>query len=300
MPLRLLGAAIGAAYAYRQHRKRRSAQQTAQYGVPAALPTSASTASHMASSSAHDAGLVAPTTNTTLRAGSIRLFYIEPGNGDISIHLQDFIIGTQPKYIALSYVWGSNDNKRQIRCDQSPLAVTRNLHEGLLALRDVLSGGGYGWADAICINQANSKEKSDQVLQMDRIFGGAETVLASLGAHVNNSELVFARASIVEELLNSLEGAASQHRPQLQSQVDREFSPQFWHALIQIPQLPWFGRLWTYQEAALARSLLLYCGIDTITWDSIATCFRSEQTMKMMATVGPADEKIIRPISAFE
>jgi hypothetical protein len=39
-----------------------------------------------------------------------------------------------------------------------------------------------------------------------------------------------------------------------------------WSALLDFMQRPWFSRRWVVHEIALARSAILYCGEDMITW----------------------------------
>ncbi|KAJ5059705.1 heterokaryon incompatibility protein-domain-containing protein, partial [Bipolaris maydis] len=101
---------------------------------------------------------------------------------------------------ALSYTWyidrdtGSptEGRMRTIICNGKTLKVHQNLHNALFQLRS-LNRGTSIWIDAICIDQANSKdmsddekkkrkaEKSAQVSNMESIFGSAKTVVVWLG-----------------------------------------------------------------------------------------------------------------------
>lgn len=154
-----------------------------------------------------DGQTIVASTNSHLIEGFIRLFKILPGGGGLELDLKDYLISRKPKYVTLSYVWGSNDNKRIIKCNGTPLKVTRNLHEGLLAVRNFLrDDDSLVWADAICINQADDSEKGNSVLQMHRIFGDARAVVVFLGANTDNIEAVFGQLQGVAQVLSTLNG----------------------------------------------------------------------------------------------
>lgn len=72
------------------------------------------------------------------------------------------------------------DAKRAIVCNGKYLEVSANLHAALLGLGEALHGR-YMWTDAICINQTDASEKTEQVRRMDEIYSRAETVFIWLG-----------------------------------------------------------------------------------------------------------------------
>ncbi|KAH9207808.1 heterokaryon incompatibility protein-domain-containing protein, partial [Leptodontidium sp. 2 PMI_412] len=114
---------------------------------------------------------------------SIRLLAILPGVDDpIRCELSVVDLETAPPYEALSYVWGTPDPTLDILCNGKAIPVGPNLYSALRHLR-----GGYGtriiWIDAICINQADSDERSKQVLFMNAIYRKAQHVTVWLGEH---------------------------------------------------------------------------------------------------------------------
>ncbi|KAH8585853.1 heterokaryon incompatibility, partial [Bisporella sp. PMI_857] len=81
---------------------------------------------------------------------------------------------------AISYVWGDASDILSITCNGVIIPVTRNLHDALERVR-------YSdkirtlWADAICINQGNTTERSHHVAFMDMIYKNADAVFVDMG-----------------------------------------------------------------------------------------------------------------------
>ncbi|RYP51254.1 hypothetical protein DL768_003351 [Monosporascus sp. mg162] len=106
----------------------------------------------------------------------------------------------QPKlrYEALSYTWGSSQSPDTVEVKRShkhwramftsKLCVNRNLAEAMRYLR-YEDRPRVMWIDAICINQADVKERSVQVRRMGQIFSLANRVVAWLGPGFSNSKL---------------------------------------------------------------------------------------------------------------
>ncbi|KAJ1329788.1 HET domain-containing protein [Microdochium nivale] len=95
---------------------------------------------------------------------------------------------TKTIYEALSYTWGKDGRTETIRLDDQDFAVTANLREALLALRDPHSTRVL-WIDAICINQDDVEERAHEVVRMLRIYQLASRVVVWLGSSSDNSEL---------------------------------------------------------------------------------------------------------------
>jgi Heterokaryon incompatibility protein (HET) len=86
-----------------------------------------------------------------------------------------------PQYHALSYVWGRPERTFQIFINGSFVYVTESLGEALQRLQSEKIQ--YLWVDALCINQSDNNEKSDQVQKMGIIYERAQGVLAWLGSN---------------------------------------------------------------------------------------------------------------------
>jgi hypothetical protein len=90
-----------------------------------------------------------------------------------------------PTYYALSYRWGDESAQKRIILNGSKFPVRRNLYDALRFLQnrdeDVLI-----WIDAICINQDDFEERSQQVRIMHLIYQRATKVVVWLGKkHAN-------------------------------------------------------------------------------------------------------------------
>lgn len=83
-------------------------------------------------------------------------------------------------YEALSYCWGDNTVKTPIVCNDARLDITRNLKSALQHLRDAVNTRAL-WIDAICINQDDVAERTQQVGCMREIYQQAERVVVWLG-----------------------------------------------------------------------------------------------------------------------
>jgi hypothetical protein len=77
---------------------------------------------------------------------------------------------------AVSYEWGSDVRQHEINCEGRVIKVTRNLSNLLGKLR-VRDENQLLWIDAICVNQKDLDERSEQVGLMRDIYHNVETAL---------------------------------------------------------------------------------------------------------------------------
>jgi hypothetical protein len=85
-----------------------------------------------------------------------------------------------PKYEALSYVWGSQENPKTIHLNGQTLFITQNLHQALIRLRKPAKDRVI-WIDALAINQSDILERNTQVQKMLIIYRSARAVLGWIG-----------------------------------------------------------------------------------------------------------------------
>lgn len=115
----------------------------------------------------------------------IRLLNISNDTGSgirrlISCSLTVFSLDDAPAYTALSYEWGSQNDRRIICLNGFTTIVRHNLFDFLRQYCTV-SEKGYLWIDALCINQDDLLERGHQVGFMADIYRQAERVIIWLG-----------------------------------------------------------------------------------------------------------------------
>jgi hypothetical protein len=97
-------------------------------------------------------------------------------------------LSDKPKYVAISYAWGSRG------MDNSPysiqfyastwlvrIRITETAYQAISDVRDHYKGQLTLWIDTICINQNDNLEKQIQIPLMGEIYSGAEIVYVHLG-----------------------------------------------------------------------------------------------------------------------
>ena len=108
----------------------------------------------------------------------------------ICCELSTRAITDKPKYIAISYTWGDAASPQTITVNGASLSVSQNCWYVPWQAR--LHGiSDYLWVDAICINQKDEEEKSQQVSMMGSIYSNASQVHMCLGPHQDYSSTVF-------------------------------------------------------------------------------------------------------------
>lgn len=207
------------------------------------------------------------------QADSFRILLLHPGDKDdpikCSLALED--IKTAAPYEAISYVWGDPNDKEQITCDRRSISITVNLRTALQRFR-LPDKAQRLWADAICINQQDEKERGHQVTIMGRIFKSARRVLVWLGPDIDGeAEDNFALLrEVCDVVTNSLEKYGSHSAiPDVPPEDLYQYNGLRWISLARMFDLPWFTRLWIIQEVGLARHALMFYGNAEIEWSAV-------------------------------
>lgn len=115
--------------------------------------------------------------------GAVRLIKVYPlqNDGRVRCRIERHHI-TTAEYIALSYVWGSDDAHHIVLLNGQIFRVRPNLYAFLyhVAKNNHLCHALF-WIDAICINQSDISEKNGHVRHMGAIYSNASRVIAWLG-----------------------------------------------------------------------------------------------------------------------
>lgn len=115
----------------------------------------------------------------------IRLLKINPSldsSRPISCHCLHISLddAARPLYVAISYTWGSSVTPHQLLVNDGLLNITESAHD-VLSSKPMMESGYFLWIDAVCINQSDIEEKSQQVRLMGEIYSRAEVVRIWLG-----------------------------------------------------------------------------------------------------------------------
>ncbi|KAL2144629.1 hypothetical protein VTI28DRAFT_8840 [Corynascus sepedonium] len=169
-------------------------------------------------------------------------------------------------FAALSYVWGSPRDRRNILLNGEVTSVTRNLESALreLAQQGDFSRGYYKlWVDALCINQGDADEQASQINKMREIYHGSWAVIAWLGEGNEDSDLAF-------DLLSQFSTMTPKQQGELANQLPKSLDPRWTKAFYGLNELmkgPYWLRLWIVQEVVLGgTAAVLCCGSNRIEW----------------------------------
>lgn len=156
-----------------------------------------------------------------------------------TLKLADIQRGATPPYVALSYVWGDAAITRPLVCDLTVTQVTSNLEQALSTIWNAHPSMQL-WADAICITQDDTDERSNQVALMGDIFRLASRVIVFLGPALRGDNRFW-------DLLDSFVARGDFEEPDFDDELD-EFmqgdSNKLSSGLNDLVLRPWFQRAW--------------------------------------------------------
>ncbi|KAJ4296384.1 hypothetical protein N0V90_006429 [Kalmusia sp. IMI 367209] len=158
----------------------------------------------------------------------------------LSFAMRSFPRTDTPPYTAVSYTWGEDAPTDLIYINAQPFHVRRNLWSCLYYMgQDSEAPLTHLWVDAICIDQTNDQERSAQVRAMGTIYRSAFCVSVWLG------------------LPPWPAWHAQPRKPVKMLDIDRF---DWWNAIQELANRPYWRRVWVIQEFLLARDVNLYCG----------------------------------------
>jgi hypothetical protein len=173
------------------------------------------------------------------------------------------------EFNALSYVWGSPTAPlREIFCDGQLCRVTKSLYQALVHIRPRW-GTSLLWADALCINQSDNNEKTEQVRMMRDIYGQAALVVIWLGEGLETDKDGYDVALKLHKIVSDRERNAESSAEAMASFQDLDLEAEGltsnildlrWKALKHLLTREWYSRIWTIQELLMARSSVFLCG----------------------------------------
>lgn len=156
--------------------------------------------------------------------------------------------------------------------------------EDLPGVGDLL--GSFRWYDALCINQNDNQERSQQVRNMRQIYSRAEEVFAWVG-HGNRSHslgnLGLRLSQIIQEITNapkesfSLEVLGilgwSKDQSELSEAATVFFGEQYWR------------RVWIIQEITVASKVTILYHDHEFRWEDVAAFLREMEEFRLIRTL---------------
>lgn len=216
---------------------------------------------------------------------TFRLLTVLPGSGDepIECHIDTHDLprdneAPRVRYEALSWTWGEHGERKPIFIvgrnsgdDRRMFSVKPNLHQALERMRFPKQERVL-WVDYVCINQADSSEKDQQVKVIFHIYHRASNVCIWLGEHEHSSE------KAIDFIKNKVNDLGNYEEITQDEKLKDE-----WKALAALMDRKWFrrydvldmkritkltsNRRWVVQELALAKRATVYCGNDEMSWN---------------------------------
>ena len=213
-----------------------------------------------------------------------RLLVLEPWRADkkrLRCHLRAVRLDDAAgKYSALSYCWTQPVRRavQSLLCNGHPVDAGDNLRLALYNNQYVTLPR-IVWADALCINQDDPAERSQQVQLMGKIYQQATETIVWLGDVFRPGPTVpefEAICKVVKSWDKSLtpsyesrnaRGRLRRYEPSLPEtsrwSSQRPFDPKY---VAELFRCPWFSRRWVIQEVALARSAVVQIPGATVPW----------------------------------
>ncbi|KAH7385588.1 heterokaryon incompatibility protein-domain-containing protein [Phaeosphaeria sp. MPI-PUGE-AT-0046c] len=224
----------------------------------------------------------------------IRLLRVAPGLFTSTLVLALKVVSLQKildeefEFQALSYAWGEDKAENIVQLSNLPsnesgsatqdtdfdvsiwkrsetFPIRQNPFHALRRIR-LVDSYTWVWVDAICMDQSNDDEKSEQLQKMLKIYSSAYNVIAWLGEDDGAGSDVCRAIDLIPNILN-LKTLDLMLRNRLPNQQE---ALQHWKAFGRLLQRSWFSRHWVIQEVACAWRLSVRVGEHILSWQDFA------------------------------
>jgi hypothetical protein len=157
-------------------------------------------------------------------------------------------------------------------------SVQRRLYSDEETEEGPLNLPSFLWADALCINQSDDVEKTNQVQMMGDIYRKATLVISWLGRGDEQTALALHTLKFlgreIEERTRPVAGKDLgwlQQFPELweENATEQAIPNKAWNAIRSLLRLPYWSRIWIIQEMVLARRILLMDQLMSVDFDCL-------------------------------
>ncbi|KAF2967031.1 hypothetical protein GQX73_g6557 [Xylaria multiplex] len=203
--------------------------------------------------------------------GQIRLLNIAPGRAGevIRCSYQIASVHENVPYETLSYVWGEMEGNQTIVVEGTEVELTDNLFDAVTRIRHETEAR-LLWVDALCINQEDGAEKTAQVDMMHKIYSDCVQCNMWMG-NIDTAALAatepeaLAAAKGALDAIELLAGVDPKYRLP-SSLATKAQQAQAGKAMKLLMDSPWWGRIWTVQEATSPKNATVLWGPLSIPW----------------------------------
>lgn len=190
-------------------------------------------------------------------------------------------------YLAVSYTWGAPDfsYKLFIRlgpCAWSCLRITASVDLLLRYLRAPYKARHF-WIDAICLNQGDAIEKSQQIPLMGQIYSEARRVHIWLG----DNQIEIARRAL-----------SVMRRIELEEEV--RITEEEIKQLTEFFCQPWFTRRWIIQEAVFAHDAVFHCGFHALSLSRVMSALKKASGVTGPKVLGRGSRMLLSSIESLQ
>lgn len=168
------------------------------------------------------------------------------------------------EYSAVSYTWGNNTFSHQlfVRHDAQSwhcLHITASVDSLLRHLRVPYKPRTF-WIDAVCLNQQDETEKTQQIPLMGRIYSDAKRVDIWLGD--DEAEKAARAFTIIRRI---------------ECEEERMLDEEEEACLADFFNRPWFSRRWIIQEAVFSHDAVFHCGFHKLGLSRVMAALRKTE-----------------------
>ncbi|KAE9381310.1 hypothetical protein N431DRAFT_298421, partial [Stipitochalara longipes BDJ] len=209
------------------------------------------------------------------------------GLGYITWSLEYASLINPPEYTALSYCWGDAGKTKTINIKHwGTVQISSNLDDALWHLCYMEESDpfrhGKGiivWVDALCINQEDAVERSQQVRQMRQIYSRAKEVISWVPCQESEAVAYLIKNQFHRDNYETTGQVQKAQPPRASYNVHLEFEEcedkrkvwmkRGWKILDKFFRQAYWRRVWVIQEVAVAAKAKVLCGRYEITWEDI-------------------------------
>ena len=249
-----------------------------------------------------------PLKYTPLAPGQLRLLMVSPSNGDDELRLALIVVSLSalPDYEAVSYVWGSEETPRRVKCGLFAAAGEEKsvAHYGFVSLTDnlyrALRDLRYEdrprllWVDSVCIFQKHSTEKTQQISVMYSIYRLAFRVVVWLGPETTTTRHAFEFINAYQFVKPSNVFGRYTFRQLYQRYAkmgDNPYAvhdPEIFPAMLSLLNRAWFTRAWIFQEAVANPNTIIQEGEWSTEWEKFGyACAILEYMLEEEGSIRP-------------